>query len=104
MLKAVRPVLYASTMYEAGEVLPATDEALVAAWVECGSAEWIDDEDAQEITARPKAKPAAALAGVTGKATPSHGPEEDLVGRVPAPKTRGAVKEPAKRPGKKSAK
>jgi len=102
MLKATRPVLYTSRLYGTGDALPVTDEALVAAWLECGSAVWADDNEDTATHAR--AIPRSAPAGVTGIAHPSHGPENDLVGRVPDSKLRGAVKEPSKRPGKKSSK
>lgn len=103
MLKALRPVLYASTEYETGDALPVSNTALVEAWIECGSAAWCDDDEDTPEPA-PKAVRRSALSGATGIATPSHGPENDLVGRVPDPELRGAVKEPSKRRGKKSSK
>lgn len=76
-LRARLPVLYRSTQYRPGDVLPADDDAMVAAWLETRAAVWLDDE---AVTAAPKAKPAAAQAGLTGKS--SDGDPEALVGRV----------------------
>ena len=104
-LTALRPILLDNTQYERGDALPANNPDLVAAWIECGSAEYREEPepDAQPEPEKPKAKRASAKAGRTGIAQPSSGPENDLVGQVPDPETRGVVKEPAKRPGRKSA-
>lgn len=103
-LKALRPILLDNTQYEPGDTLPASNPALVDAWIECGSAEYREDTepDAQPEPEKPKAKRRSAKAGRTGIAQPSSGPENDLVGQVPDPEARGVVKEPAKRPGRKS--
>ena len=61
-------------------------------------------ETEPEPEEKKKAKALSATAGVTGDAVPSSGQGNDMVGRVPAPETRGAVKEPAARPGRKSSK
>ena len=50
----MRPVLYRSVQYEAGDALPADDQATVAAWLEAESAKWLDDEGAEAPA--PKAK------------------------------------------------
>jgi len=98
-LIALRPILYGNTQFEPGNELPAgsPDEA---AWIECGSAEYREDEEPENP--KPKAKRKSAKAGRTGIAQPSSGPENDLVGQIPDPEMRGGVTEPAKRPGKKS--
>lgn len=77
-LRAKLPILYRSKQYEVGNALPADDSALVEAWLESGAAVWLDDE---AVTEAPKAKPAAAQPGLTGKS--SDGDPEALVGRVP---------------------
>lgn len=77
-LKARLPILYCSAQYGVGDALPAGNAALVEAWLESGAAVWLDDEAATEA---PKAKPAAAQPGITGKS--SDGDPEALVGRVP---------------------
>lgn len=100
MLRALRPVLLDNTQYNPGDTLPATNPDLVAAWLECGSAE--ETDEIKPEPEKPKAKMATAKPGRTGIAQPSSGPEGDLVGQVPDPERRGAVKEPAKRPGRKS--
>lgn len=93
-LMAIRPVLYRSHQYEAGDTLPADNEATVAAWIECGSAVWNDDEAQTEAKA-PKAKLATAKPGISGKS--SDGDPNALVGQVPDTPER---KRPSK--GKKS--
>ena len=77
-LRATRPVLYRSRQYRTGDVLPGDDVAMVEAWIEAGSAAWIDDE---ETTKPPKAKRMTAQPGRTGLS--SDGDPEALVGRVP---------------------
>ena len=52
-LVALRPILYRSTQYKEGDVLPADDPKMVEAWVDAGSAGWADEDE-------PKAKPAEA--------------------------------------------
>ena len=100
MLIALNPVLLDNTQYNPGDTLPANNPDLVAAWIECGSAEYREDEEPENP--KPKAKRKSAKAGRTGIAQPSSGPENDLVGQIPDPEMRGGVTEPAKRPGKKS--
>lgn len=77
-LTAILPVLYRSVQYEAGDVLPADDQSTVAAWLEAGSAAWIDDE---ETTKPPKARRMTAQPGLTGIS--SDGDPDALVGRIP---------------------
>ena len=89
MLKAKLPVLYRSTQYKAGDVLPADNVAMVEAWLEAGSAAWVDDEE--PVPEKPaKAKPASATAGMPGFS--SDGDPDALIGRVPARPARGRGK------------
>lgn len=93
-LIALTPVLFGNRQYDPGEALPTTSSGYVAAWVEQGTAKWEDDEaEAPEPKNRPKATPLTAEPGAAGIAQPSSGPGTDLVGKVPPPKARGAVKE-----------
>lgn len=103
-LIATTPILYGNQQYRPGEELPITDPGYVSAWIEAGSAVW-EDGTGQPTKKKQaaKARPAAAPAGATGIAQPATGAEEDLVGKVPRPETRGAVKERAKRPPKSKA-
>jgi hypothetical protein len=73
------PVLYCSRQYKTGDALPATDKALVDAWIEAGSAIWIDDEEIPAV--RAKAIPASVPAGIYGRS--SDGDPEAVMGRVP---------------------
>lgn len=93
-LMAIRPVLYRSKQYKAGDTLPADNEATVAAWIECKSAVWTDDEE--QAAPAPKAKLATAKPGLAGKS--SDGDPEALVGQIPDKPNR--KKTPAK--GKKA--
>jgi hypothetical protein len=63
---------------------------MVEAWIEAGSAAWIDDE---ETTKPPKAKRMTAQPGLTG--TSSDGKQDSLVGRIPD--------EPRRKTGRKKA-
>ena len=92
-LRASRPVLIGCTQYGAGDQLPVTNEALVGAWLEAGSAVWVDDEEKTAEPA-PKAVP-VALAGLPGKS--SDGDPDAKVGRVPVRKP-AASKKPARTP------
>lgn len=48
-LTAKRPILYRSKQYKVGEQLPADNQAMVEAWLEADSAQWIDEtNDAPE--------------------------------------------------------
>lgn len=78
-LTAMRPVLYRSRQYEAGDTLPGDDLATVAAWLEAGSAKWLDDEAA--VAPAAIVKMAAAQPGLPGIS--SDGDPEALVGRAP---------------------
>lgn len=77
-LKAMRPVLFRSVQFETGDTLPADDGATVDAWLEAGSARWVEDE---VPTKTPKAKRKTAPSGLAGKS--SDGDPEALVGRIP---------------------
>ncbi len=79
-LRAMLPVLYRSRQYEVGSALPADDQATVTAWLEAGSARWIEDEDAT-APMKPKAKPKTAKSGLPGNS--SDGDLNALVGRIP---------------------
>lgn len=100
-LVAVIPVLYRGKQFNAGEILPADNEDMNAAWLGAGSAKWIgkevenkqdsDHEKAENVKHEAeepvkkktsKAKQAAALAGNTGEAVNST-TEINQVGRIP---------------------
>lgn len=44
MLIALNPVLLDNTQYNPGDTLPANNPDLVAAWIECGSAEYREEQ------------------------------------------------------------
>lgn len=93
-LIASRPVLYAATQYGAGDILPVTDDRMVAAWIECGSAAWVDEDQIAE-TAKPAiAKMAAAEPGLPGIS--SDGDPDAMVGKIPKTpqrkRSKGSVK------------
>ncbi len=79
MLKALRPILYRSTLYGVGDQLPSDDTAMVEAWIEAGSAAWSDDEETTSTAAT--AKSVTAQPGMPGLS--SDGDPDALIGRVP---------------------
>lgn len=100
-LIAVTPVLFESRNYEPGDELPTHNAGLVEIWTGNGAAVW---KDAGETPGRAvKAKAMTAPAGLPGDAYPSAGAEQDLVGKPPSRKARGAQPEPAKGRRKSSA-
>lgn len=97
-------ILYGNTQYYAGDELPNDIPAeLGETWIACRSAEYIQEPAEERKQEKPKARPASAPAGRPGIATPSCGPEQDLIGRVPDRYLRGAVKEPSRKAGRKPA-
>lgn len=100
-LIAVSPILFESTNFEPGDELPTHNAGLVDIWTGNGAAVWRDTEEPKKRGA--KARQTTAPAGLPGDAYPSAGPEQDLVGKPPSRKTRGAQPEPAKERRKSSA-
>ena len=78
-LRAILPILHRSTQYRPGDTLPADDARTVDAWIEAGSATWVDDEEPAAPAAKAKCK--TAQPGITGKS--SDGDPEALAGRIP---------------------
>ena len=100
-LIAVSPILFESVNYERGDELPTHNTGLVDVWTGNGTAVWKDAEKPKKRGT--KARQTTAPAGLPGDAYPSAGPEQDLVGKPPSRKTRGAQTEPAKGRRKSSA-
>lgn len=91
-LTALRPVLYHSHLYSAGEELPVNNAAMVDAWLEAGSAKWVDEATEQPGKAKPKAKQAAADPGIEGRSD-SGNVEQGKIPKTPArAKSRGTKK------------
>lgn len=99
-LIALSPILFESQNYEPGDGLPTHNAGLVGIWTGNGVAVW---KDTGESTAAVKARQTTAPAGLPGDAYLSAGPEQDLVGKPPPRKARGAQPEPAKGRRKSSA-
>lgn len=96
LLIAVFPVLFENANYEPGDKLPTHNAEFVKLWIENGTAMW--KESAEESTKRRvKAKQKTAPAGLSGSAYPSAGQDQDLVGKPPSRKVRGAQPEPSRR-------
>lgn len=100
-LTAVFPVLSGNHNYEPGDELPVYDTEVVREWINNGTAIWEEDHVTEKRAV--KARMTAALPGVTGNAYPSVGTGQDLVGKLPSRKTRGAQTEPPKGRRKSSA-
>ena len=79
ILTALRPVLYRSKQYRAGDALPADKAEMVDAWIEAGSAVWTDGVPAEMESA--KAVPASAPAGLPGKSNDEF--DGEPVGKIP---------------------
>lgn len=80
-LTAQRSILFENRIYAPGETLPAHNAAMVEAWINAGTAVWIDSET---ISTKAKAKPKTAEPGLPGAAVASESENgENLVGKVP---------------------
>lgn len=93
-LTAVFPVLFGNHNYKPGDRLPVHDEVFVNEWLHNGTAVWKDDGSAEKKAV--KARMAAAMPGITGNACPSAGMGQDLMGKPPPGKTRGAQPGPSR--------
>ncbi len=100
-LTAVFPVLFGNHNYEPGDMLPLYDAGFVKEWVQNGTAVWEEDSTAEKQAV--KASMATAIPGITGNAYPSAGTGQDLAGKPPSRKTRGAQPEPSRGRRKSSA-
>ena len=84
-LTAKTSILFESKLYHPGDELPANNPAMVEAWLEAGTAVWIDDEKPKS----PKAKMRTAEPGQPGVAVHSESENgENLVGKVPKTNSR----------------
>ncbi|MCD7857738.1 MAG: hypothetical protein LUG55_08090 [Clostridiales bacterium] len=79
-LYALDYIQYGMARYEPGDFLPVT-ATLADAWVEAGSARWVDDDFTPATY--PKAKRATAEPGLFGLAEGGEQTGDDLVGKVP---------------------
>ncbi len=92
-LIAVSPVLLDNRDYRPGDELPMHNPELVEAWITNGAAVWQDDGEEKKQAV--KAKSVTAPVGRLGDACPSAGSDQDLVGKPPSRKRRGAQPEPS---------
>lgn len=76
-LIAILPILFESHQYKPGDDLPTHNFEMTDAWIKNHAAKWKEKGLKTEV----RAKPAAAVAGMSGRAVPSG--EEDLAGRMP---------------------
>lgn len=82
VLTAQQDILFESKIYAPGDELPTKDAAMVEAWIEAGTAVWIDNEKSE--TPKAKARPRTAEPGQPGAAAASESEDGDnLVGKVP---------------------
>lgn len=85
-LTAKASILFESKLYAPGDEIPANNPVMVEAWLEAGTAVWIDDEQKK---APAKARPRTAEPGQPGVAVHSESENgEDLVGKVPKTNSR----------------
>jgi len=91
-LIAKYPILHLSKQYDIGDELVANNPEMVSAWIEAGTAEWVEDEESasdsttdeksEEKLPPAKAIPVVAEAGLAGDAVGSE-TDENLVGKIP---------------------
>ncbi len=73
-------ILYNSTQYKPGDELPTNNPEMLEAWLEAGTAAWVDED----IVKKARAQSVTAMTGLYGQAVCSDSDNgEDLVGRVP---------------------
>lgn len=91
-LIAKYPILYLSKQYDIGEELVANNPEMVKAWLDAGTAEWVEDEESvsdgttdeksEEELPHATATPVVAEAGLAGDAVGAE-TDENLVGKIP---------------------
>lgn len=91
-LIAKYPILYLSKQYDIGEELVANNPEMVKAWLDAGTAEWVEDEESvsdgdkdeksEEELPPATATPVVAEAGLAGDAVGAE-TDENLVGKIP---------------------
>ena len=93
-LIAKYPILYLSKQYDIGEELVANNPEMVKAWLDAGTAEWVEDEESkpdadgtvdgksEDELPPATATPVVAEAGLAGDAIGSE-TDENLVGKIP---------------------
>ena len=91
-LIAKYPILYLSNQYDIGEELVANNPEMVKAWLDAGTAEWVEDEESvsdgitdeksEEELPPATATPVVAEAGLVGDAVGAE-TDENLVGKIP---------------------
>ena len=91
-LIAIYPILYLSKQYDIGEELIANNPEMVRAWLDAGTAEWVEefepnadsntDGKLEEEAAPATATPVSTEAGLTGDVVGSE-TDENLVGKIP---------------------
>lgn len=86
LLIAQSYILHLSHQYKPGDILPANYPDMVDAWIDAGTAAWVD---AESIHTDEKAVPVSAISCVAGMAVSSESEDGiDLVGRVPLTEAR----------------
>lgn len=81
-LVATYPILYLAHQYKVGDVLPANNASMVNAWLEAGTAKWINETE--PVQEPPKGKLTVAEPGLPEANVVSNSPSHDnLVGKVP---------------------
>ena len=81
ILTAQKSILFENRIYAPGETLPAHNAAMVEAWIQAGTAVWIDSDT---ISTKAKAKSKTAEPGLPGAAVASESENgENLAGKIP---------------------
>lgn len=72
-----------SRIYRPGDILPSEDRGLVEAWIEAGTAVWMDPAEYMTAPTSGTAKLVTAMPGLTGLAVGGEATGNEMVGRVP---------------------
>lgn len=89
-LIAQQYILFESKMYAPGEKLPVKNPDMVQAWLDAGTAVYVDDEEKKPTA---KATPRTAEPGLAGVAVSSEAEDgENLVGKTPKTASRAKKK------------
>ena len=98
-LIATASILFESKLYGVGDKLPTHNATMVNAWIEAGTAVWVEktvseQKSEQETEQKPvNAKPMTAEPGLAGQAVSSETETgENLVGKVPKTASRSKKK------------
>ena len=66
-LEAIKPILYASTQFQPGDMLPADNVLLADAWVKSGAAAWICEKENEKNICNAHVSPSGSDSPFAGR-------------------------------------